>query len=66
MKSDVYSRFRQEHKELAEIRLKNESLIRNEIGLGRWSQIMKRLGFQKEDLFGHPVTDSITREVVDP
>lgn len=41
--------------EFAEIQLKNKFVIRDEIGLVGWSQMMKRPKFQNEELFGLPV-----------
>lgn len=41
-------------------------MIKDEIGLGVWSQMMKSLEFQNEELFGLPVTNLVKEEIVDP
>lgn len=40
-------------------------MIKDEIGLGAWSQMMKSLEFQNE-LFGLPVTNLVKEEIVSP
>lgn len=40
--------------EFTEIQLTNKSVIRDEIGLGGWSQMMESFEFQNEELFGLP------------
>lgn len=42
--------------EFTEIQLTSKFVIRDKIGLGRWSQMIESLEFQNEELLGLPET----------
>lgn len=44
--------------ESPEIQLKNKFVIRDDIGLGGWNQMMERLEFHNEKLCELPITRS--------